>query len=129
MKYYNRLNNLETELIRLETLTGLVSVITAGFDYSNPKDLQNSMHHIEDALKAVNNNIRQEFDELWDVIREDTHDYDEPLDDSFEEEYNDSPAWETDPGDLSEFSKDNNMASTGYNFKPVEEAVKTWIEP
>lgn len=118
MKYYDQLSNLETELIRLETLTSLVSVITSGFENSaNYKDLQNSLYHIEDALKSANENIRREFQELWDVIRDDTQDYDDPFDESFEEEFDNSEE------DQEQFNFDPQ-----YNFEPVENVVKSWAK-
>lgn len=113
MKYYTELSNLESELIRLETIASLVSVITAGFEEVNTKDIQNSLFHLEDALKGVNDNLRVEFDVLWDAVRTDTFDYDEEVnfDDDIDVDF-----------DEEETSKD-------YDFSGVEKAVKTWIEP
>lgn len=114
MKYYTELSNLESELIRLETIASLVSVITAGFDEVNAKDIQNSLFHLEDALKGVNDNLRVEFDVLWDAVRTDTHDLDETVD--FDDE-----------DDIGDF--DGEESPKEYDFSGVEKAVKTWIEP
>lgn len=124
MKYYDQLSNLETELIRLETLTSLVSVITSGFENSaNYKDLQNSLYHVEESLASANENIRREFDELWSAIRDDSwnesdESLDEPFDESFEEEYNlegDSTSGST-------------IESVKYDFKPIDEVMNTWTK-
>lgn len=115
MNYYTQLNNLETELIRLDTLTSLVSVITAGFENSaNYKDLQNTMYLLEDSLNQTNEKIRYQFDELWNVIRDETHDFDEPFDESFEQEY--------------EVTGDSTIANIEYDFAPVENVMNTWTK-
>jgi hypothetical protein len=111
MKYYDQLSDLESELIRLETLSSLVSVISCGFEnYANPKDLQNTMYILEENIQSINDNLRSKFDDLWSCVRDDS----DIMDDEFDEEDDQK---ELDFGD-----------QTNYDFQPLDTVMDKWAK-
>ena len=71
MKYWTELNNLETQIIRLETMRSLFSVMASGADESSVEDIRNSLWYIEGSLTDIHANLRSEFNELWDHVSSD----------------------------------------------------------
>ena len=76
MKYWSELNRLETQIIRLETMRSLFSVIASGAEESSAEDIRNALWYIEGSLSDIHNEMRNEFDELWDIVK---NDYSEEL--------------------------------------------------
>lgn len=74
MKYWNELANVENELIKLDTINSLVKTlnyaIEAGVDVP---DVKNCLWKIEEELELMSRNINIHFQELWDIIREESH--------------------------------------------------------
>jgi hypothetical protein len=71
MKHWSELNRLETQIIRLETMRSLFSVLASGAEESSAEDVQNALWHIEGSLSDIHNELRNDFDNLWQVISED----------------------------------------------------------
>ena len=76
MKYWSELNRLETQIIRLETIRSLFSVMASGAEESSAEDIRNALWYIEGSLSDIHNEMRNEFDELWDIVK---NDYSEEL--------------------------------------------------
>ena len=76
MKYWTELNNLETQLIRLDSMRSLFSVMASGAEESSAEDIRNALWYIEGSLSDIHNEMRNEFDELWDIVK---NDYSEEL--------------------------------------------------
>jgi hypothetical protein len=76
MKYWSELNRLETQIIRLETMRSLFSVMASGAEESSAEDIRNALWYIEGSLSDIHNELRNEFDELWDIVK---NDYSEEL--------------------------------------------------
>ena len=73
MKYWTELNNLETQIIRLEEMRSLFSVLASGAEESSAEDIRSALWYIEGSLTDIHRNLRSEFNELWDsVSREET---------------------------------------------------------
>lgn len=76
MKYWTELNNLETQIIRLEEMRSLFSVLANGAEESEPGDIRSALWYIEGSLNDIHRELRSEFDELWEHVlsddREDT---------------------------------------------------------
>ena len=73
MKYWTELNNLETQIIRLEEMRSLFSVLANGAEESNPEDIRSALWYIEGSLNDIHRELRSEFEMLWDsVSREET---------------------------------------------------------
>jgi hypothetical protein len=76
MKYWTELTNLETQIIRLETMRSLFSLIASGAEQSSEEDIRNALWYVEGSLSDIHNELRNEFDELWDIVK---NDYSEEL--------------------------------------------------
>jgi hypothetical protein len=73
MKYWTELNNLETQIIRLEEMRSLFSVLASGAEESSAEDIRSALWYIEGSLTDIHRNLRSEFEMLWDsVSREET---------------------------------------------------------
>ena len=71
MKYWTELNNLETQIIRLEEMRSLFSVLANGSEESDAEDIRSALWYVEGSLTDIHRNLRSEFDELWDHISND----------------------------------------------------------
>ena len=77
MKYWTELNNLESQIIRLETMRSLFSVMASGAEESSPDDIRNALWYVEGSLNDIHANLRSEFNELWEhVLSDDRADVD-----------------------------------------------------
>lgn len=74
MKYWNELTNVESELIKLDTIVSLVRslncAIEGGVEFP---DVKNCLWKIEEELELMSRNSNIHFQELWDVVRNDTY--------------------------------------------------------
>lgn len=69
MKYWTELNRLETQIIRLETMRSLFSVLASGAEDSSDEDVRNALWYVEGSLTDIHQNLRSEFDDLWEVVK------------------------------------------------------------
>jgi hypothetical protein len=77
MKYWSELNNLETQIIRLEELRSLFSVLANGAEESSAEDIRSALWYVEGSMSSIHNELRNEFDELWEhVLSDDREDAD-----------------------------------------------------
>lgn len=71
MKYWTELNNLETQLIRLDSMRSLFSVMASGAEESSSEDIRNALWYIEGSLSDITHNLRSDFNDLWEVVSND----------------------------------------------------------
>ena len=71
MKYWSELNNLETQIIRLEELRSLFSVLASGAEESSAEDVRSALWYVEGSMTSIHNELRNEFDELWEHVLSD----------------------------------------------------------
>jgi len=71
MKYWSELNNLETQIIRLEELRSLFSVLASGAEESSAEDVRSALWYVEGSMNSIHNELRNEFDELWEHVLSD----------------------------------------------------------
>ena len=77
MKYWSELNNLETQIMRLEELRSLFSVLANGAEESSAEDIRSALWYVEGSMSSIHNELRNEFDELWEhVLSDDREDSD-----------------------------------------------------
>ena len=77
MKYWSELNRLETQIIRLEELRSLFSVLANGAEESSAEDIRSALWYVEGSMTSIHNELRNEFDELWEhVLSDDREDAD-----------------------------------------------------
>ena len=74
MKYWTELNRLETQIIRLETMRSLFSIMASGAEESSEEDVQNALWYVEGSLSDIHNELRSDFDALWETFREEHFD-------------------------------------------------------
>jgi hypothetical protein len=72
MKYFNNLTAVESEIIRMDSLSSLLNVLAEGADTSNQEDIENCLWQAKDMASSINENLAEEFQNLFDAIREDT---------------------------------------------------------
>jgi hypothetical protein len=77
MKYWTELNRLETQIIRLETMRSLFSVMASGAEESSAEDIHNALWYIEGSLTDIHRELRSEFDDLWEVVKYDDEEVEE----------------------------------------------------
>lgn len=80
MKYYSELSDIETQIIRLDTMASVLRVISIGAEQANTQDVRNALWYIEGSIEDIHDCLRARFDEMWDAVR------DEPEED-YEEKY------------------------------------------
>ena len=73
MKYWTELSNLETQIIRLEEMRSLFSVLASGAEESSAEDIRSALWYIEGSLTDIHREMRSEFDELWEHVLSDGH--------------------------------------------------------
>ena len=73
MKHWSELNRLETQIIRLETMRSLFSVMASGAEESSAEDIQNALWYVEGSLSDIHHDLRSEFQDLWDIVSSDDH--------------------------------------------------------
>ena len=72
MKYYAELSKLEEQIIRLDSMQSLLRLISEGAQNNHEKDVLNALWYITGTIEDINQNLSQQFQELWDTVREDT---------------------------------------------------------
>ncbi len=70
MKYYSELSDIETQIIRLDSFSSLLRVIALGAEQANSEDVKNTLWYIEGSIEDIHATLRSEFDNLWDMIRD-----------------------------------------------------------
>jgi hypothetical protein len=64
MKYWSELSRIETQIIRLETMRSLFSVMASGAEESSAEDVRNALWYVEGSLNDIHNELRNDFDAL-----------------------------------------------------------------
>ena len=77
MKYWTELNRLETQIIRLETMRSLFSVMASGAEESSAEDVRNALWYVEGSLSDIHSELRSEFNDLWEVVKYDAEEDEE----------------------------------------------------
>lgn len=105
MKYFNNLTAVESEIIRLNYLRSMLTVITNAYETSDQEDIENCIWQAKELVDSINENLAEEFQNLFDVIREDTIDLEE--DDWSFDETPDEPV---------------------YDMQPLQDVMNSWIK-
>jgi hypothetical protein len=94
MKYFNNLTAVESEIIRLGYLRSLLTVLSNAYETSNQEDVENCIWQAKELADSINENLAEEFQNLWDTVRDDVFD-DDLTDWTFEEPQ--EPVYDTKP--------------------------------
>lgn len=84
MKYWTEMSRLETQIIRFKELQSLFNVLVNGVEESDVEDIRSALWYIEGSMRDIQENMRSEFDDLWNIIREEDW---ESVEDKTEENY------------------------------------------
>lgn len=98
MKYWNALNALETQIIRLDSMNSLLNVLAEGVETSGSNDIRNAVWYIQGSIQDINEQISEKFTNLFNAVR----------DEGFGEE---------------EFSDEKE-----YSFEPLQQVVNSWAK-
>ena len=69
MKYWTELNRLETQIIRLEEMRSLFSVMASGAEESSAEDVRSALWYVEGSLTDIHRELRSDFNDLWEVVK------------------------------------------------------------
>ena len=70
MKYYSELSEIETQIIRLSSMSSVLRVIAIGAEQANTEDVRNALWYIEGSIEDIHDCLRARFDEMWDTVRD-----------------------------------------------------------
>jgi len=73
MKYYTELCNLESVLINLEGVVAIVDSLTTSCLEMDEKRIQAALFHVLRQLEEHDSSFQQNFQVLFETIRDDTH--------------------------------------------------------
>jgi hypothetical protein len=102
MKYFNNLTAVESEIIRMNYLRSILTMLSNGYEASNREDIENCIWQAKELADSINENLSEEFQNLWDTVR----------DDSVDEIDEDWPFEE----------------KLQYEFEQLDNVVKSWIK-
>lgn len=71
MKYFDELNEVDTQVQRLAEMRRVFAVIINGLDSSTEEDIKSAMYYIEGSLDDISNELQQSFQQLWDAFVKD----------------------------------------------------------
>lgn len=69
MKYFNQLNDVETQIIRLGEMSKLMKVICNGADTSTQDELQSAICYIEGSIDDISTQLMSNFQNLFDSVK------------------------------------------------------------
>jgi len=70
MKYYSELSEIETQIIRLDSISSLLRVLAIGAEQANTQDVRNALWYVEGSIEDIHDCLRARFDEMWDTVRD-----------------------------------------------------------
>ena len=85
MKYWNELTRIEDSIIRLSSMESMLRVIASGIPQTNLEDAENAIWHLSGTIEDIHANLRIEFDNLWELIRDED---DQSLTNRIKDKYN-----------------------------------------
>lgn len=71
MKYWTELSRIEEQIIRLSSLESLLRTIACGVPQTNLEDAEAAIWYLAGSIEDIHKNLRYEFDELWEIVRND----------------------------------------------------------
>ena len=78
MKYFAELSDLESEIIRLDTMKSLTRLIAEGSPNCRPEDTVDALWHISEMIEDINEKASQHFQTVWDNVRDDSIEPEDP---------------------------------------------------
>ena len=76
MNYFSNLSAVESEIIRLGSLRSLLTILANAVESSDQEDIENCIWQAKVLADSINENLSEEFQNLWDTIRDDYCEFD-----------------------------------------------------
>ena len=73
MKYFEALNEVDTQVVRLAEMRNLLAVIINGLDSSSHEEIVSAFHYIEGSIDDISEQLSEKFQQLHDAVAADSH--------------------------------------------------------
>ena len=73
MKYFEALNEVDTQVVRLAEMRNLLAVIINGLDSSSQEEIVSAFHYIEGSIDDISEQLSEKFQQLHDAVAADSH--------------------------------------------------------
>lgn len=77
MNYWNELSELECQIIRMDTLESMLTILTKSIDQSQKEDVENFLWQILELVEDMNVSLTEKYANLFDCVRSDACNYSE----------------------------------------------------
>lgn len=74
MKHFEQLSRIEDSIIRLSSLESVLRTIASGVNQTNLEDAEAAIWYISGSIESIHSDLRSDFDELWEVVRDEGDD-------------------------------------------------------
>ena len=72
MKYFDELDNVETQVVRLSEMTKMYTVLVNGMlNGSSGDEIQAAFSYVEGSLQDISKELSEAFNELWETVAKD----------------------------------------------------------
>ena len=71
MKYFEELTDIENPIIRLNSMSSVLRVLSAGAESSDVEDVREALWYVEGSIESIHEELRIAFHELWEKVVED----------------------------------------------------------
>ena len=72
MKYFEALNEVDTQVVRLAEMRNLLAVIINGLDSSSQEEIVSAFHYIEGSIDDISEQLSEKFQQLHDAVAADS---------------------------------------------------------
>ena len=72
MKYFEALNEVDTQVVRLAEMRNLLAVIINGLDSSSQEEIVSAFHYIEGSIDDISNQLSEKFQQLHEAVAADS---------------------------------------------------------
>ena len=73
MKYFDELNELESSMIQVESCVNLLGLVACGAESCDRMELESGLYKLQYVMKNEMATFYEKYQQLFDQIREDTH--------------------------------------------------------
>ena len=72
MKYFEALNEVDTQVVRLAEMRNLLAVIINGLDSSSQEEIVSAFHYIEGSIDDISEQLSEKFQQLHEAVAADS---------------------------------------------------------
>lgn len=72
MKYWEALNEVDTQVVRLAEMRNLMAVIVNGIDSSSHEEVASAFHYIEGSIADISEQLSEKFQQLHEAVAADS---------------------------------------------------------